>query len=141
MSRDALRGFLNTMQISQIPKKTAEFLKEVRLELKKVTSLPATQDSKVARVQVIVDEPSLSRKWRISGILRSSRMSQVVLSSNTGNRTLPLNKFCKQIKGSPDWECIIDDETITTYSGTGSGFRLNNNLSTNTQGQLRRATF
>lgn len=72
-------------------------------------------------------EISLSKTWRISGVLNSLKMKVVVLSSRNGNRTLPLMDFCTPVTGSPDWECLIDNEKVTTYSGQGS-FRLSRDM-------------
>lgn len=100
-----------------------------RDNVKQSTFKPQTYSLPPAVIeQMKPTEISLSKKWRISGVLRSTQMNTVVLSSKNGNRSLPLDKYCEQFEGSNDWKCIVDNEKITTYSGMGS-YRLSRSIS------------
>lgn len=90
-------------------------LREQKQEVNQLTKV--SQPRVIRESRVINDEVPLSRVWRIIGLIESDSKGLLYISSPSGNRTLPLKKYCKKVKLSPDWECIINDELVTAYSG------------------------
>lgn len=89
----------------------------------KITGKGTANTATSAGSQKESDEPSISKEWRIVGIISPAdkeRQGYAYLVSEFGNRTIPL-EMCKQDAGSPDWICTLGNEIITQYSGLYAG--------------------
>ena len=66
-------------------------------------------------------EPSLSRTWRLSGIIQGKKNGDLVkiayLTSDSGSRHINASSICTENEITSETECILDDEIITSYSG------------------------
>jgi zona occludens toxin len=68
------------------------------------------------------DRIPLSEEWRLGGIIWSTRNFRkgwaILINSDDDQRTIPLHDHCTRITGTVhDFECIVDGERITTWSG------------------------
>lgn len=59
----------------------------------------------------------LSRVWRIAGTVFGVKKSVAILASPWGNRTVDIVQYCDKIEGTYDYECIVDNERVTKWSG------------------------
>lgn len=83
----------------------------------------------VAPLSVVASEPEgpqRSTVWRILGVAAHKDGTGVaLLASATGRRRLDLKKFCTYQADALDWECEVDGETVTYWSGSRLGGDFN----------------
>lgn len=71
--------------------------------------------------------PALSETWRIGAIIEPRKGyggQAILIESNGQQRFLPVAGHCSSVRGTKwDWECVVDGERVTYYSGEDRGSR------------------
>jgi zona occludens toxin len=90
-----------------------------------VSAFPAVS---VARPVRVADQADLSETWRIGAIIEGEEGGRgwaLLLDRDGIQRTVPIVGHCSTVRGTRwEWECVVDGELVTYYSGREGGRTL-----------------
>lgn len=90
----------------------------VKRPLRTVTkTVPVQKTLKINKAESKKLKLNLSNRWRIIGTITNKKQRKAIIKSGSIVRMIDLEDYCKQTNVTTGYECIVENEYITEYSG------------------------